>query len=154
MTPQAEIEGLLTDQTRGLGFLRRGSNWVRKGPDLYTVVNLQHSRWDDTLYINVGFHAAEDVEGEWLPESKCGVRFRIDALHGVAAGGLQMLSNSYVPPEGTALREALASGIVGPLAELIELASSLEGLKRALETMVSGRVMVSAKMTRRLTEVV
>jgi hypothetical protein len=94
VSAQAELLDVLGNQLAPLGFRRRTANWYRAGSELYLVVNVQRSSWGDVLYVNVGAAPIGRTTGGWLPESKCLVRFRAEALDGVPAEALVALSDS------------------------------------------------------------
>ncbi len=69
----------LNEIFKPLGFKKKSAKWYRVSGDLYCIVGVQESRWDESCYVNIGFAPAANVKTEWLPESKCLVRFRADA---------------------------------------------------------------------------
>ncbi|MFF4614168.1 DUF4304 domain-containing protein [Streptomyces albidoflavus] len=40
---------------KSLGFRKKSANWYRVSGDLYCIVGVQESRWDESCYVNVGF---------------------------------------------------------------------------------------------------
>jgi len=86
------LTAILTESLAERGFRRRGDSWHRLGPDLYSVVHLQPSRWDSSFYLNLGFAPAGRVVRGWLPESKCLVRFRVEAIKKLSPGDLRLLN--------------------------------------------------------------
>jgi hypothetical protein len=144
---EADLASLLTEGTRPLGFRRRGNNWFRTGATVYSIVNLQRSRWDETLYVNIGFDAAANVPGDWRPERQCGVRFRIDAIDAVTAADLRLLDQEQQDRLGTeAWRTAVVERLVEPMVRVLVQATDISGLRDVLTTAVSRRVMIRADM--------
>ncbi len=56
---------------KSLGSRKKSANWYRVSGDLYCIVGVQESHWDESCYVNVGFTPAANVKAGWLPESKC-----------------------------------------------------------------------------------
>jgi hypothetical protein len=72
-------------------FRRRSHNWYRVADRIYAVVNLQESSFDDACYVNIGFSLADDASNGWIPEQKCQVRFRAEALHAITPADSALL---------------------------------------------------------------
>lgn len=53
------LEDTLGEQLAPASFRRRSGSWYRTGAEMYIVVNIQRSRWDDALYVNVGITPTE-----------------------------------------------------------------------------------------------
>lgn len=147
MGAKEEFAEVLTLALQELGFRRRGDNWRRQGATLYSIVNLQPSRWDSLFYVNVGFSLADRAVRGWLPESKCMVRFRIEAIKKISSQDLRLLSDDALSTMGEQeWRAAVSDKLVGPIAGILEGATDLVGLKSLLRTNVSERAMVNAEM--------
>jgi hypothetical protein len=147
MTVQSPLTSAVSETLGPLGFRRRGRNWYRIASDLYSVVNIQKSRWSDSLYINLGFSPANQVDAAWLPEPRCMVRLRAGALHAISPEGLDLIAEGC--PAGMSepdLTVALTEKITAPLARLLEEASGLSSLGGVLESQTSGRFFVHREM--------
>ena len=153
MTVQTVLFAAIDEPLKRLGFRRRGSNWYHLNDDLYSMVNLQRSRWDESFYVNFGFAPIDRLPDEniWLPESKCLVRFRLDALNSVSADDLQLLDEDVAGRMVEAeFREVLSDKIARLIMQIMETASNVEELSEVLASKVSGRVFVHRDMVARL----
>lgn len=143
MTVESALTDVLNEALRPLALRRRGSTWYRLGQTLYSVVDVQRSRWDDSCYVNIGFAPADRVPKSYLPESKCLVRFRLDALRSVAPADVRLLNEGSVAELGeSSWRAAAAERIAAPVARLVAEVSDLDGLRDLLQTKVTERVFV------------
>ncbi|WP_407560849.1 DUF4304 domain-containing protein [Streptomyces sp. 184] len=133
----------LDEVFKPLGFRKRSANWYRVSGDLYCVVGVQESRWDESCHVNVGFAPAVNVKAGWLPESKCLVRFRADAIISIPRGDLDLLSGEVVEASGeNFLRADLVEKIATPVACAVNPVESIQGLKSLLRTSVSDQVFI------------
>lgn len=126
-----------------LGFRKKSANWYRVSGELYCVVGLQKSSWDESFYVNVGFSLAEKVKTGWLPESRCLVRFRVDSIASISEDGLRLLSGEVT--EGgkeSEFRVSLVERIVVPVALVVGPIGTLDDLKSLLQSGVSGQVFI------------
>ncbi|MER8072594.1 DUF4304 domain-containing protein [Streptomyces sp. NPDC094034] len=131
------------DVLRPLGFRKKSGSWYRISGDLYGLVGVQKSSWDESYYVNVGFAPAGKVKEGWLPESKCLVRFRVDAITSISRKGLELLSvEGEEVARSDELRSSLVEEIVVPVALLVDPIGSLGDLKSLLRSGVSGRVFI------------
>lgn len=148
MTLQSVITRAIGEPIKALGFQRRGNNWYRFTSDLYTVVNVQKSDWGETCYVNIAFSPAEDIEGAWLPESKCQVRVRLDSLDTVTHEDLRLLErdSSEDVMSDDEFSSALRRKIGAPVAQFLSETTSLVELKNSLAARVSGGMFVHRKM--------
>lgn len=89
-----ELVEVVSEVLAPLGLKRRSNSWYRAGKDVYAVVSLQRSSWDSSVYVNVGFSPVEQADRGWLPDSKCQVRFRVDAVRSVSPAASALLSEA------------------------------------------------------------
>ncbi|WBB93339.1 DUF4304 domain-containing protein [Verrucosispora sp. WMMC514] len=149
MKVKQEFSRILEEELDGMRFRRRGTNWYRLGQEIYSIVNIQSSRWDSLFYVNLGFAPAGDVPGGWLAESKCMLRFRLEAIKRVRPDSLRLLDDSVISERvDQHWRSAVRAGLVLPIVETLKRADSVEGLKGLLETEISDRVMIHRDMRR------
>jgi hypothetical protein len=147
VTVAAALADAMDDAMTPLGFRRRRTNWSRLGDTLYSVINLQKSRWGEWLYVNLGFSLPDRVANSWTPESRCLVRFRADTLTAIEPEALRLLeADRVLTMEHDELRELLAERIASPIAETMAVAADLDGLKNVLESRTSGQVFVHREM--------
>ncbi|WP_066943736.1 DUF4304 domain-containing protein [Streptomyces lushanensis] len=126
-----------------LGFRKKSANFYRVSGDLYCVVGLQGSSWDESCYVNVGFAPAEKAKAGWLPESQCLVRFRADAIASISDDELKLLSREVT--EGgkeSEFRVSLVERIAVPVALTVGSIGALEDLKSLLQSGISGQVFI------------
>lgn len=147
MAAKERLTAILAESLAERGFRRRGDSWHRLGPDLYSVVHLQPSRWDSSFYLNLGFAPADRVVRGWLPESKCLVRFRVEAIKKLSPGDLRLLNGDAISHMGEhEWRVAVGGKVVNPIVEILDHATDLSGLRNVLQDQISERVMVHAEM--------
>ncbi|WP_329373378.1 DUF4304 domain-containing protein [Streptomyces sp. NBC_00669] len=133
----------LNEVFKPLGFRKKSANWYRVSGDLYCVVGVQESRWDESFYVNVGFAPAVKVKAGWLPESKCLVRFRADAIASISREDLDLLSGEAAEASGEdGFRVGLVEKIATPLARAVNPIENIQGLKSLLRTSVSDQVFI------------
>lgn len=150
---QKVLEATLNAHLSPLGFRRRGRNWVRESHDLYSVVNLQSSEWGAGDYVNVGFARLERVEGVWLPENKCEIRFRAESLNSLSredidAGGSEVTTSAHqaecaregAAPSSGATRVGMA------LAELMTVVVAVSDLTTAIGDLLSDRIFIGREI--------
>ncbi|MFG3165461.1 DUF4304 domain-containing protein [Streptomyces sp. NPDC048232] len=126
-----------------LGFRKKSANWYRASGDLYCVVGVQESSWDESCYVNIGFAPAANVKTGWLPESKCLVRFRADAITSISRDGLDLLSGEVAEVRGGGdLRLDLVEKVASPVAQAVNSIESIQDLKNLLRTSDSDQVFV------------
>ncbi|MFD3352993.1 DUF4304 domain-containing protein [Streptomyces fradiae] len=143
----------LNEVFKPLGFRKKSANWYRVSGDLYCVVGVQESRWDESCYVNVGFAPAVNVKAGWLPESKCLVRFRADAITSISRGDLDLLSGEAAKASGEDdLRVGLVEKIATPVARAVNPVESIQGLKSLLRTSVSDQVFIHREIRGELLE--
>ncbi|WP_158257112.1 DUF4304 domain-containing protein [Kineococcus xinjiangensis] len=148
-----ELSAVFGKPLKDLGFRRRRRSWYRLGPALYSVLNLQASEWDSTVYLNLGFSPAASVVGDWLPERKCMVRFRAERILEVPLEGIRLLDGEALAAVGAqAWRDAVAQQVAGPVVGMLDRVVDLPRLRHALDAEVSPHVMVRAEV-RQLLEV-
>ncbi|WP_075021409.1 DUF4304 domain-containing protein [Actinomadura madurae] len=136
-----------------LGFRRKSANWCRVSGDLYCVVNVQKSRWDESCYVNVGFTPAAKVKTGWLSESKCLVRFRVDAISSISREGLELLSGGWVDASGEReFRGDVVDKIATPVARTVDSIASMQDLKYLLHTSISDQVFIHREVRDELLE--
>jgi hypothetical protein len=147
MSIQSELVGALGAALRPLGFRRRSSSWWRLAGDLYSIVNVQSSRLDESCYVNIGFSPADRVSNEWIPESQCLVRFRVEALNSVSVEMAVLLGADACERLGMdSWRLAVSEGVIGASAEAVGRVNNLGDLKEFLRRDVSARVFVHRDM--------
>ena len=147
MGAREELANVLAKALPERGFRRRGDSWGRLGTALYSVVNLQRSRWDSPFYVNIGFAPADHATRGWLAESKCVVRFRIEAIRAISVEDLRLLDDDALAAMGgPAWSAAVSHRVVEPIVAVLDRATDLDGLRHLLRTDVSERVMVEADM--------
>ncbi|GCD40411.1 DUF4304 domain-containing protein [Streptomyces paromomycinus] len=143
----------LNEVFKPLGFRKKSANWYRVSGDLYCVVGVQESRWDESCYVNVGFAPAVNAKAGWLPESKCLVRFRVDAITSISREGLDLLSGQAAETSGQDdLRVDLVEKIATPVAQAVNPIESIEDLKSLLKTSVSDQVFIHREIRVELLE--
>jgi hypothetical protein len=143
----------LNEVFKSLGFRKRSANWYRVSGDLYCVVGVQESRWDGSCYVNVGFAPAVKAEAGWIPESKCLVRFRADAITSISPGGLDLLSGEVAEMSSKGgLRVELVEKIAIPVALAVNPIESMQDLKSLLRTSVKGQVFIHREARDELVE--
>jgi hypothetical protein len=143
----------LNEVFKPLGFRKNSANWYRVSGDLYCVVGIQESRWDESCYVNVGFAPAVKVKAGWLPESKCLVRFRADAITSISREELDLLSGEAAEASGGGeLRVDLVEKIATPVAQAVNSIESVQDLKTLLRTSVSGQVFIHREIRDELLE--
>lgn len=125
------------------GFRRRSRSWYRICGPVYAVVSLQESSFDDTCYVNIGFSLADRAVNGWLPEQKCQVRFRAEALREISPADTALLDPDSPVQMGeeswlAAATERLAAPVVRTVVGVVDL-QILQGL---LQFGVSNRVFV------------
>lgn len=137
------LMGALNEVFKPLGFRKKSANWYRVSGDLYCVVSIQASSWDESCYVNIGFAPAVKVKAGWLPESKCLVRFRVDAITSIPREGLDLLSGEAAEAHGEdTLRADLVEKVASPVAQAISSIESIQDLKSLLHTSVSDQVFI------------
>ncbi|BBJ46895.1 hypothetical protein SSPO_096130 [Streptomyces antimycoticus] len=147
MTVQSAVVRVIGGAVKPLGFQRHGHSWYRVISDLYAVINVQKSRWDESCYVNIAFSPASQAENSWLPESKCQVRFRLDSLKSVTPEGLLLLrGDSGREVAEVEFRSSLAGKIGTPVAQFMSGITGLGDLKDALDSAVTERVFVHREM--------
>src|SRR6478609_7626979 len=138
---------------KSLGFRKKSANWYRVSGDLYCIVGVQESRWDESCYVNVGFTPAVNVKAGWLPESKCLVRFRADAITSISREDLDLLSGEAAKASGEDdLRVGLLEKIANPAARAVDPVENMQNLKSLLRTSVSDQVFIHRKIRGELLE--
>lgn len=143
----------LNEVLKPLGFRRKSANWYRVSGDLYCVIGIQKSSWGESCYVNIGFAPAVQVEKGWLPESKCPVRFRMDAIDSVSREALALLSGELAEMCGeSGLRVDLVEKVASPVARSVDLVESMQDLKSFLRTSVSGQVFIHHEIRGELLE--
>ncbi|MBL1085222.1 DUF4304 domain-containing protein [Streptomyces actinomycinicus] len=144
---------VLNEVFKPLGFRKKSANWYRVSGDLYCVVAVQESRWGESCYVNVGFAPVVNVKAGWLPESKCLVRFRVDALTSISREGLDLLSGQAAEVGGEDdLRVGLVEKIATPVAQAVNPIESIQDLKSLLCTSVSDQVFIHREIRGELLE--
>jgi hypothetical protein len=147
MMVESELATLFSKATESLGFRRRGLNWYRRGEQLYSMVNLQRSRWDDLVYVNIAFSPTGEVAGEWQAESKCSVRLRVEAIRSVKKEDLLLLSGAEAAElSDNEWRAAVIARIVDPVVGILVEAVDISSLKEILQKDVTDRVMIHREM--------
>ncbi|WP_437036066.1 DUF4304 domain-containing protein [Streptomyces sp. enrichment culture] len=143
----------LNEVFKPLGFRKKSASWFRVSGDVYCVVAVQESRWDESCYVNVGFAPAVNVKAEWLPEAKCLVRFRADAISSISREDLGLLSGQAAEARGEdSLRMGLVEKIATPVARAVNPIDSIQGLKCLLHTSVSDQVFIHREIRAELLE--
>ncbi|MYU56471.1 MULTISPECIES: DUF4304 domain-containing protein [Streptomyces] len=133
----------LNEVFKPLGFRKKSANWYRMSGDLYCVVSVQESSWDESCYVNIGFAPAVKVKEGWLPESKCLVRFRVDAITSISREGLDLLSGEVVEARGDGgLRVDFVEKVASPVALAVNSIESIQDLKSLLRTSVNDQVFI------------
>lgn len=133
----------LNEVFKPLGFRNKSANWYRVSGDLYCVVGVQESSWDESCYVNIGFAPAAKVKAGWLPESKCLVRFRADAITSISREGLDLLSQEVAESRGEGgLRVDFVEKVAYPVARAVDSIESIQDLKSLLRTSVSDQVFI------------
>lgn len=81
MISKQEVCGVIADGLRPQGFVRSGATFRRVYDEVVTVVNVQTSDYDSTLYLNVGFWI-RDLGRDTLrpPAHKCHVTARAEDI--------------------------------------------------------------------------
>jgi hypothetical protein len=126
-----------------IGFKRRNNNWHRQLNDVYAIINVQASRYSESCYVNFGFARIERESTPWLPENKCQVRFRIEALQAIDHEGLRLLdADSGQVDDPTAWNEAVDRNIIAAVAELTGRVKRFADLREVLRSDVSNRAFV------------
>ncbi|MET7361772.1 DUF4304 domain-containing protein [Streptomyces sp. NPDC005562] len=136
-----------------LGFRKKSASWYRVSGDLYCVVAVQESSWDESCYVNVGFAPAAHVKAGWLPEVKCLVRFRADAITSISREDLDLLCGQAAETCGEDfLRMGLVEKIATPVARAVNPIGSIQGLKSLLRSRVSDQVFIHREFRGELVE--
>ncbi|MBD3007556.1 DUF4304 domain-containing protein [Streptomyces sp. 5-10] len=144
---QSTVVRVIGEAVKPLGFQRHGHSWYRVTLNLYAVISVQKSRWDESCYVNIAFSPASQAENSWLPESKCQVRFRLDSLKSVTSEGLFLLgADSGREVSEVEFRSSIASKIGTPIAQFMSGITGLGDLKDALDSAVTERVFVHREM--------
>lgn len=135
---------LIGTAVKPLGFMAQGAaNWHRVRSDLYSIVNLQQSGWaDSSYYINLGFSPAETVSDAWIPESKCMIRFRIEAIKAIDSTALDILDEGAVWMDEIEFESILGRDVLSPLVQFLERIDDSSALGRLLNSDVPGRVFI------------
>ncbi|MQS07542.1 DUF4304 domain-containing protein [Streptomyces alkaliphilus] len=141
---QSAVVRVVDESIKPLGFQRRGHSWYRITSDLYSVINVQKSRWSESCYINIGFSPSGQVENLWLPESRCQVRFRLDSLKRITREGLLLLEGGT--DQEVKLRASLVEKIGNPLAQFVVGVTNLDDLRGALNSDVTGNVFIHGEI--------
>jgi hypothetical protein len=140
---QAELTAALAGDLKPLGFRRRRHNLVRAGQELYAVVNVQKSAWDESCYLNLGFAPPDRVADGWLAENRCPIRFRFEALLSARPEDLRLLGPAATGvPSSAAWTSAVTERVVRPIAALLAEIDDLASLGHALRTRVSDHVLL------------
>ncbi|WP_410792411.1 DUF4304 domain-containing protein [Kribbella sp. C-35] len=143
MELQDELAEVVSADLARLGFGRRSNSWYRAGKYVYAVVSLQRSSWDSSVYVNVGLSPVEQANRGWLPESKCQVRFRADAIRSVSPAGLALLSEAGLSSAGHEdWQERVRRDLIDPLVQILERVVDLESLGQIVRSELSAKVMV------------
>jgi hypothetical protein len=126
-----------------LGFRRRATNWYRRGDEIYSIVNIQKSRFDDSCYLNIAFCPTELMVDDWTSESRCPIRFRVDALTTISAADAALLDartaqqmNEYV------WQLDVADRIGARVAQVMKSIGSLDDLRGFLQSNRPERVFI------------
>lgn len=143
---QNAVVRVIGEALKPLGFQRHGHSWYRVTSDLYAVINVQKSRWDESCYVNIAFSPAGQSENAWIPESKCQVRFRLDSLKSIPPEALLLLGETTGEIDEHALRSSLAERIGAPIAQFMRGITSIDELKGVLDSKVTERVFVHREM--------
>ncbi|MEU4173308.1 DUF4304 domain-containing protein [Streptomyces sp. NPDC026665] len=137
----------LNEAFKPLGFRKKSASWYRVTGNLYCVVSAQVSGWDESCYVNIGFAPAAKVETGWLPESKCLVRFRVDAITSISREGLDLLAEEGISKHNDSdLHAELVEKIATPVAELVNSIENTQDLKSLLRTEISEQVFIHREM--------
>lgn len=153
MTLQADLTTELGVRLKPMGYRKRRYNWYRLGPSLYSVVNVQKSDWGHLCYLNIGFAGADQVPCGWRPAHQCGVGFRAESIKSIPVESLHLLEVESRRNLGAdAWREAVAELIIAPLAEILEQAHDVDGLKQVLRQHVNNQVALYLDGQRLLSE--
>ncbi|MFG2960812.1 DUF4304 domain-containing protein [Streptomyces sp. NPDC048291] len=143
MVNSAPLLEVFDEVFRPLGFRKKSGSWYRTSGDIYCLVGVQKSSWDESCYVNVGFAPTGTTKDGWLPENKCLVRFRVDAITSISREALELLSEGRregVRPNE--LRSSLMEKIAVPVALLVDPIRSLGDLQSLLRSRVSGQVFI------------
>ncbi|MGV9853618.1 DUF4304 domain-containing protein [Streptomyces sp. NPDC003442] len=144
---QSAVVRVIGEAVKPLGFQRRGHSWYRVTSDLYAVINVQKSRWDESCYVNIAFSPASQAEDSWLPESKCQVRFRLNSLKSITPEGLLLLEENSRQEIGEGeFQSSLVEKIGTPIAQFMDDVTRLGDLKDALDSGVTEKVFVHREM--------
>ncbi|MBL1120185.1 DUF4304 domain-containing protein [Streptomyces sp. 110] len=144
---QSAVVRVIGEAVKPLGFQRRGHSWYRVTSDLYAVINVQKSRWDELCYVNIAFSPASQAEDSWLPESKCQVRFRLNSLKSITPEGLLLLEENSKQEIGEGeFQSSLVEKIGTPIAQFMDDVTRLGDLKDALDSGVTEKVFVHREM--------
>jgi hypothetical protein len=107
------------------------------------VVNVQRFSWGDVLYVNIGAAPIGRTTGGWLPESKCLVLFRAEALDGVPAEALVALSvSAFEGADPERWRAEVTDMLAEPMAAALAAVNDLPTLRYLLRERVGERVMI------------
>lgn len=80
----ASVEDLLRSRLKEWGFRKRGQSYFHTtNAGLYVVVAVQNSAWGESKYLNFGYADSSLAVSGWLPENRCQLRFRLNAVTGV-----------------------------------------------------------------------
>ncbi|MFE1691611.1 DUF4304 domain-containing protein [Streptomyces albidoflavus] len=143
----------LNEIFKPLGFKKKAANWYRVSGDLYCIVGVQESRWDESCYVNIGFAPAVNAKTGWLPESKCLVRFRADAITSISREDLDLLSEGAAKVSGEDdLRVGLIEKIATPVARAVNPIENIQALKSLLRASVSDQVFIHREIRGELLE--
>jgi hypothetical protein len=142
MTLQQRLAVLVDDQLKPSGFSRRRFNWFSYGSDLYRVCNLQKSAWGDGgCYINLGLSSSDQAVDGWLAETRCWVRFRVEAPRSLRMEDLRLIDANAIETMGESEWAAVVTErVVRPIADILLEPTDLPSLGAMLRSKISAKV--------------
>lgn len=149
MTVGDELLTALSEALSFRGFRRRGSNWYRKHDQIYTVVNVQKSRYSCARYINIGMCPNGSMGRDWIPESRCPIRFRLESLESIPPEDAALLDDISLIPDGERV-ETLKQRIAQPLASSIDRVQDESTLIKFIQSNVSPNIYLHREVRQRL----
>lgn len=137
----------LKDNFKKQGFLKKGTTWRRKFPELIQVFNVQGSHWGEIYYFNAGIYLRCFGEMESPSEVDCHIRERLPdpVSYPELADRVFLLADFEELNERVELRIAKLVNTITPLAnDWFRRFCDLNQVKRELERTKRGEISLNA----------
>ncbi|MFI9487672.1 DUF4304 domain-containing protein [Promicromonospora sp. NPDC052451] len=130
----AKARARLGQEMKSLGYRKRGSSYFRiSAGGLYAIISVQKSAWDSVEYLNFGYAEGASAESGWIPESRCQVRFRLDAVRGVDARLMALMSTEGLSASNS---DSLVEELLDAISPFLEV-DDWAGLRAVIDERIS-----------------